>query len=165
MLVGCIAGIGLFIVKTGVEVTINQPLGLEAVLDSMNLLYVVIIFEATLRVLEYLNMKKDGKPRFALLSPIFFCMITPIFYAVVYGFDLDVGERYFFPQLDNAGSGGSGSIESIFNRVFQKNLFDMWRVVDLRNISWSAVAESIPTMMALSLFSLIHVPINIPGKK
>jgi len=163
VLVGCIAGIGLFIVKTGVEVTINQPLGVEAVLDSMNLLYVVIIFEGTLRVLEYLNMNKDGKPRFALLSPIFFCMITPIFYTVVYGLDLDIGEGYFFPQLDNAGSSGSGSIESIFNRVFHKDLFDMWRVVDLRNISWSAVVESIPTMMALSLFSLIHVPINIPA--
>jgi SulP family sulfate permease len=163
VLVGCIAGIGLYIVKTGVEVTINQPLGVEAVLDSMNLLYVVIIFEVALRVLEYLNINKDGKPRFALLSPIFFCMITPIFYTVVYGLDLDIGERYFFPQLDNTGGGGSGSIESIFNRVFHKDLFDMWRVVDLRNISWSAVVESIPTMMALSLFSLIHVPINIPA--
>lgn len=165
MLVGCIAGIGLFIVKTGVEVTINQPLGVEAVLESMNLLYVVIMFEGTLRVLEYLNMDKNGKPHFALMSPIFFCMIAPIFYTVVYAFDLNIGERYFFPQLDKATSSGFRSFESIFNNVFQKDLFDMWRVVDLRHICWAAVVESIPTMMALSLFSLIHVPINIPGKK
>jgi len=47
--------------------------------------------------------------------------------------------------------------------IFKDDLMDMWRVIDFTNISWPAVVDSIPTLIALSLFSLIHVPINIPA--
>jgi sulfate permease, SulP family len=39
----------------------------------------------------------------------------------------------------------------------------MWTVIDFNVVSWSAIGDSIPTLIALTLFSLIHVPINIPA--
>lgn len=164
VLVGCIGGIGLFIVKTGVEVTINRKFSFEELIrdegSCLSLLGVVLAFEGLLRGLEWVNRRigHDGKPKYSLLSPIYFCMITPAFYGILWLVGVSVQKAmdmgYFFPSL--VGSGGTGGI-------FTKDLLDMWRVIDFSNISWPAIIESIPTLIALSLFSLIHVPINIPA--
>jgi len=171
VLVGCIAGIGLFIIKTGIEVTIDTPLSMDSLISSMDLFSVVIFFEVSLRILERINIK-DGKPRFALLSPIYFCMITPLFYLALRLSNISVIDAenagYFFPQLDadedsSSPPLSSSTMASAFVALFKEDLLDMWRVVDLNNISWPAVLDCIPTLIALSMFSLIHVPINIPA--
>ena len=41
----------------------------------------VAFFECLLRVLERVTKDRNNKPRHALLSPIYFCLITPVFYA------------------------------------------------------------------------------------
>jgi SulP family sulfate permease len=64
---------------------------------------------------------------------------------------------FFFPPL-NEDSGNGHSVNDHFGTPW-----DIWRVVFVGNISWAAVWHSIPTMIALVLFSLIHVPINIPA--
>ncbi len=182
VLVGCIGGIGIFIVKTGVEVTINQTLTMETLADahSLNLFMVVVFYEVVLRVLEWANVRviglansSDGekkKPRYALLSPIYFCMITPIFYLALWAFGVDLQDAndagYFFPKLESScrtEDCSSSMMDSWWDTVFNEDLFDMWRVIDFSNICWPAIVESIPTLIALSLFSLIHVPINIPA--
>jgi len=74
---------------------------------------------------------------------------------------------YFFPKLDVEDASASpltlSPATGVFDKIFSEDLLDMWRLVDLNNISWPAVFDSIPTLIALSLFSLIHVPINIPA--
>lgn len=166
VLVGCIAGIGLFIVKTAIEVTMNKSFSIDAMVESRNLLYVVLIYELLLRILETLNMKKDGKPFFSLLSPVYFCMITPTFYMALKmsSFNVEDAENagYFFPQLDS-DEVSSFTPASFVTEICSKSILDIWTVVDFRNISWMAVYESLPTLFALSIFSLIHVPINIPA--
>lgn len=166
VLVGCIAGIGLFIVKTAIEVTMNKPFSIDAMVETQNLLYVVLIYELLLRILETLNLKKDGKPFISLLSPVYFCMITPTFYLVLKlsSFSVEDAEDagYFFPQLDS-NEASSFTPNLFITEICSKNLLDIWTVVDFRNISWMAVYESLPTLFALSIFSLIHVPINIPA--
>ncbi len=189
VLVGLIAGIGIFICRTGVEVTMNAVFRLESVFEHCNLLLVVLGFEIMLRLLEQLNVKygTNGKPVFSLLSPIYFCSITPVFYGILWLIGVSVSEAeqngYFFPSLvGDCGDGGDGgntgctaggdgsspsSTEafSSFLRatVFNKDVFDIWRVIDFTNVSWVAIRDSIPTLIALTVFSLIHVPINIPA--
>lgn len=179
VLVGLIAGIGIFIMKTGIEVTINTVFSLQALESHYKLLEVVFIFELTLRILEKLNVMygKNGKPLFSLLSPIYFCLITPTFYFVVWVMGISVNDArrdgYFFPSLvndcegDNSCSTGSSSISAlasfIKSTVFNKDIFVMWRVVDFSNVSWISIWNSIPTLFSLTIFSLIHVPINIPA--
>ena len=79
VLVGCIGGIGVFIAKTGMEVTMDANFGLSAILwwNHAFVLLPVVLFETGLRLLEYLLKDEHGKPRYSLLSPIYFCMITP----------------------------------------------------------------------------------------
>ncbi len=179
VLVGLIAGIGIFIMKTGIEVTINTVFSLQALGSHYKLLEVVFIFELLLRILEKLNVMygKNGKPLFSLLSPIYFCLITPTFYFVIWVVGISVNDArrdgYFFPSLvddcegDDSCSTGTSSISafvSFFNStVFDKDIFVMWRVVDFTNVSWISIWNSIPTLISVTIFSLIHVPINIPA--
>jgi SulP family sulfate permease len=154
VLVGCIAGIGVFLAKTGIEVTIDAVI--VEVWEDMHLVVVVVLFEAVLRIMDLLLRNKEGKPLYSLLSPIYFCLMTPIFYLGLWILNVDAQDAmeagYFFPSLQ-------GSDSSIFN----DDLVTMWHVVNFKTISWPAVYDSIPTMVALTLFSLIHVPINIPA--
>jgi SulP family sulfate permease len=159
VLVGCIGGIGVYVAKTAVEVALNAPFAYETIRRNYHLLKVVLYFEVSLRILQKLTWDHVAKkPRYALLSPIFFCCITPVFYAALFLLQVPIQDArdngYFFPALN-----GDCSDCSIIN----EHLWDMWRVLDITTFSWPAVWESLPTLLALILFSLIHVPINIPA--
>jgi len=116
-----------------------------------------------LRLLEWTTSISKGKPRFALLSPVFFCMITPFFYLVLWSCHIPVSTAedagYFFPSLvheeDQNAIPGIG--------INFGTPWDVWKVIDFSKVSWVAILDSLPTMLALILFSLIHVPINIPA--
>ena len=64
----------------------------------------------------------------------------------VLNFDFDTASTagYFFPAISTSGS------------VFSADLFDMFRIIDLPSISWTAIVKSVPTMVSLTAFSLIH---------
>mmetsp|Transcript_46363 Transcript_46363/g.140419 ORF Transcript_46363/g.140419 Transcript_46363/m.140419 type:complete len:659 (-) Transcript_46363:267-2243(-) len=149
----------------------NATFGFQEVFVTYRLLLApVLAFEVLLRVLEVVTRDADGKPRYSLLSPIYFCMITPIFYAALWvcGVPLDWAEDlgFFFPPLDACPAGENGDSDCSANAassIFNPHLFDMWTVVDFSTVSWAAILDCTPTLVALILFSLIHVPINIPA--
>ena len=156
VLVGCIGGIGVFIAKTGLEVTANASFG-TAFVEKMSLLLVVFGFEAGLRVLNHLTKDSTGTSRYPLLSPIYFILITPLFYFGIWACGISVetafSKGYFFPPLDDTS--GDDSVQSFLSSLWSKSTWDLFRVVDFTTISWAAVIESIPTMVALVLFSLV----------
>ena len=161
VLVGCIGGIGVFIIVSAMEVTNDTVFtwdlnGLQGIIDNFHLLGVVLLFETTLRLLIW-----KTKSRVPLIAPIFFCSIPFIFYASLWMFRVDLATAkeagYFFP----APVDDEDVDQSLLARAFSPHTFDLLRVVDFRTISWKAVYDSFGTMMALAAFSLIHVPINI----
>lgn len=155
VLVGCIGGIGVFMVFTAIEVTTNTTFtldmdGLESLVENFRLLWVVLAFEVTLRFLTWATEDKDGRPKFQLLSPVFYILITPIFYLglVVAGISIDQARDmgYFFPATDSAGDSGTGS------SFTDPHLWDIFHVIDFSTISWMAVLECTGTMIALAAF-------------
>ncbi|EED93725.1 sulfate permease, partial [Thalassiosira pseudonana CCMP1335] len=155
VLVGCIGGIGVFIAKTGLEVTANRSFsldvsGISSFVDRFHLLLVVFGFEVGLRLLNYSTRDSSGKAKYPLLSPVYFCLITPVFYLGIWlagkSTESALEEGYFFPPLTDEGT-----------------VWDIFHMVNLSSVSFTAVFQSIPTLLALVLFSLIHVPINIPA--
>ncbi len=173
VLVGCIGGIGIFIAKTGLEVTANSNfslnmIGWTAFLQKFHLLALVFGFEGGLRLLTHWTKDEAGKPKFPLLSPIYFCMITPVFYAssgvLRWLWDKSLDEEYFFPPLANCSENDSGNCGyGATSSFWDDSVWDIFHAIDPTTISWPAVVRSIPTMIALIMFSLIHVPINIPA--
>lgn len=151
IIVGCIGGIGIFIFQTGMEVASNVPWKWS--IENMELyctskvapFWVLAVgFELLLRVLQ-----KSFK-HLAFLPPFFFISIPPVFYGALYLLRIPVS---------TAHEGGW-----FFERgPAVKNPFLMWELMDVRTVQWSVVAESLPTIIALTIFSLMHVPINIPS--
>lgn len=161
---GCIGGIGVFLARTGMEVTMNHVFDWSVLFgEKLYLVSVVFAFEILLRILLYLSLDSTGESRYPLLSPVYFCLITPVFYGLVWvagiGIDTATEMGFFFPQLDDDSYGDSSKSGS----TLLGGLFDLWTVIDFRSISGEAIWGAIPTMVALTLFSLIHVPINIPA--
>jgi sulfate permease, SulP family len=169
VLIGCIGGIGVFMIITSMEVTndaslsLNQD-GIQTMKDHWHLWSVVVGLEAFLRLLMWATQDKKGRPKFQLLSPLFYCLITPGFYLALNVFGVsketasDMG--YFFPaaaQSEPAMGGAS------VNWLADDHLWDIFQIVDLESVSWRAVFHSTSTIIALAAFSLIHVPINIPA--
>ena len=152
VIVGCIGGIGVFIFQTGFEVSANMSWNWD--LDSIQrfsessvwphwLLSVILVL--ILRIL-----KSYVFPNFPLLPPLYFMLIPPIFYLALCILEIPIEEahlnHWFFergPSIDNP--------------------WLLWELIDFTKIKWSVVADSIPTVIALTLFSLMHVPINIPA--
>jgi len=174
VLLGLIGGIGVFIAKTGLEVTADATMNfnLNSIIhffaDYIDLLAVVFFFEIVLRLITRLTQNIDGTPRYPLLSPITFCLITPVFYFGMWVFRRHLNDAkdagYFFPSLDDCSTEECGNVtRSAWDSIFDEHMWDIWRVIDFSTISWTAVYHSIPTLVALALFSLIHVPINIPA--
>lgn len=167
VLIGCIGGIGVFMAATGMEVAMNTSFsfsidGIKSCVENYDLLGIALAFEIVLRILMWITTDKNGKPRYPLLSPIYFCMITPIFYMGLWIFRIDINDAedagYFFPSPD-----GCDPDKSFWERIFNEDLWEIWSIVDTTTISWTAVVKSLPTLTALACFSLIHVPINIPA--
>lgn len=164
VLVGCIGGIGIFIAKTGLEVTANTSFsffditGFEMIMQKFHLLVLVFGFEAGLRLITYWTKDESGHSRYPLLSPIYFCLITPMFYGCMWILGKSFDDEYFFPSLND----GNDS-DDTFTRIFSPGVWNIFHIIDFTTISWDAVIRSIPTMLALVMFSLIHVPINIPA--
>ena len=156
VLVGCIGGIGVFIVNTAIEVSTNATFSFtmqginNSIVSQFNLLLPVIMFEIALRLIIHTT-----KGKYQLLPPIYYCTITPMFYICLYAFGVDVEAAevsgYFFPPIRLTGS------------TFSWSLFDIFTEINIWKISWDAVFKSIPTLLSLTAFSLIHVPINIPA--
>mmetsp|Transcript_29741 Transcript_29741/g.45337 ORF Transcript_29741/g.45337 Transcript_29741/m.45337 type:complete len:754 (-) Transcript_29741:1325-3586(-) len=169
VLVGCIGGIGVFIIVTAMEVTLDMTFSFDAqsfatLVSHLPQVSLVILFEATLRILEYVTLDSTGRPRFPLLSPVYFCLLTPLFYLGLWILDIPIlkaeEEGFFFPGSENTcGSETCSGWSTIWN----EDIAAIWSVIDFSTISWTAVGKCIPTMIALTAFSLIHVPINIPA--
>jgi SulP family sulfate permease len=105
VLIGLIGGIGILLCKTGLEVTLGSGIVLQALVDHRELWVVIVGLEILLRFLERITTNSKGKPMFALLSPIYFCMITPCFYLVLWIIKIPISVAndagYFFPPLIN----------------------------------------------------------------
>lgn len=165
VLVGCIGGIGVFMVITAMEVTSDTTFsfdldGIQGLMAHWDLVSVVLGFEAVLRCLQYATQDKHGNAKYPLLSPVYYCMITPVLYFGLWIWGMTVQEAsergFFFPALDNDS-------ETTASILQDPHLWDIFTLVDLRTLSWSAIFQSTGTMIALAAFSLIHVPINIPA--
>jgi len=171
VLVGCIGGIGAFIVVTAIEVTTDSTFSftlkeVQDIYNNFNMIGVVLLYELILRVLLHFNKDGDGKHKYPLLAPAFYLAITPTFYMALWilGISKDDAAEYFFPSLDSCNTAPScDNNGSVLDDIFNESLFDMWRVLQFSTISWTAVTKAIPTVISLVAFSLIHVPINIPA--
>ena len=152
ILIGCIGGVGWFLVATGVEVSARLPGNLEYNIPTLKQLFrsdTVLLWTIPL-TLAIVLMVTQRYVKSNFLVGGYFITVAAIFY--FFKFALDI-------QMDTLHNGGW-----IFDSPPAGNpWYHFWTLYDWKAISWEALADTVPTMFALTFFGILHVPINVPA--
>ncbi|KAK5069587.1 hypothetical protein LTR64_008268 [Lithohypha guttulata] len=152
ILIGCIGGVGWFLVATGVEVSARLPGNLEYNIPTLKQLFRADTFMLWLipLALAIVLMITQRFVKSNFLVGGYFVSVAAIFY--FFKFALGI-------QMDTLHSNGW-----IFDSPPAGNpWYHFWTLYDLKAVHWGALADTIPTMFALTFFGILHVPINVPA--
>ncbi|PVU96512.1 hypothetical protein BB559_002368 [Furculomyces boomerangus] len=150
ILVGCIGGVGYFLVQTGLEVMSSVPFSFSIPtlikyleFDKFKLWGSALALSLLLRGLTY-------RFRGPMLVPLFCVMIPVVFYFIVFAAGIPMD------KLRNDGW--------VFPLAASDTPFYQYiTLFDFGNTDWKAVWLTVPTMLGLSFFGILHVPINAPA--
>ncbi|KAI8146871.1 sulfate transporter family-domain-containing protein [Fennellomyces sp. T-0311] len=153
ILVGTIGGVGWFLVITGIEVSgrldenfsYTIPMLRKVFLDQ----HTLILWTAALGAALLLRLIQQRFSN-ALIVPAFYMVLPVAFYVVVAIARLDINQvrndGWIFPLVES---------DLPFWHFYTNFNFAM--------VDWNAVGKTIPAMMALTFFGVLHVPINVPA--
>ncbi|KAL5115225.1 hypothetical protein ACEQ8H_006899 [Pleosporales sp. CAS-2024a] len=153
ILIGCIGGVGFFLLVTGVEVSARLEGSLDYNLETLQKLFspdtwylwCLPLFLAVSIMLLQCVIKSP------FVLPAFFVSVFAIFYIIV--------QAIF--RMDLARVRDAGWIFEQPEAGVQ--FYRFYSYFKFGSIDVAALASTIPTMFALSFFGIIHVPINVPA--
>ncbi|KAK4154726.1 sulfate transporter family-domain-containing protein [Chaetomidium leptoderma] len=153
ILIGCIGGVGWFLVATGFEVTARMDGSLNYDLDTLKHLMQadtvpLWIIPLTLAVILFYGQSKITSKYFL---PLYILAIPAAFYALAAALSV--------LNADNLRDGGW---------IFEgppagEPWWYFYTLYKLNQVHWGAIAQCIPAMLALTFFGILHVPINVPA--
>ncbi|EKM75977.1 hypothetical protein AGABI1DRAFT_122882 [Agaricus bisporus var. burnettii JB137-S8] len=155
ILVGCIGGIGAFLIQTGLTVSMHMSeedftMSFETLktmfLDHHMLLLWTIPFALAvlLRIITH-------KFHHQLVFPLYFLVIPIIFYIVVASARLDLNKLRTENWLFDVGSAS------------ETPWYHYFSYLDHRLIRFGALWSTLPTQFALLFFNILHPPLNVPA--
>lgn len=152
ILIGCIGGVGWFLVATGVEVSARLPGNLEYNIPTLKQLFradTVLLWTIPL-ALAIVLMVTQRYVKSNFLVGGYFISVAAIFYFFKFAMDI---------HMDTLHSRGW-----IFDSPPSGNpWYHPWTLYDFKAVHWGALADTVPTMFALTFFGILHVPINVPA--
>ncbi|KAK5164727.1 hypothetical protein LTR04_001648 [Oleoguttula sp. CCFEE 6159] len=153
LLTGCIGGVGPFLIITGVEVSARLDGNLDFNLQTLHKLFqadTIALWILPLGLAVLLLGIKHFYDR-PFVFPTYFTIIGAIFY-IVYAAKPDL------------------SMEDLRQQgwLFEKPeagvpFYHFYTYYNFKIMDVKAIAKTIPTMVALVFFSILHVPINVPA--
>ena len=153
ILIGCIGGVGWFLLATGLEVSARLDGNLEYNIETLQKLLqsdTVVLWILPLILAIMLQTTKRWV-KHPLTDATFFFSIVAVFYYYVAAI-----EELNLPELRNKGwvfaAPDAGKPFYSFYELYN------WRLTD-----WRAILSTIPAMLALTFFGVLHVPINVPA--
>ncbi|KAF9978483.1 hypothetical protein BGZ73_002148 [Actinomortierella ambigua] len=153
ILVGCIGGVGWFLIITGMEVSSRMTHELTYRWETFKFLFLdlhVFLLWSSAFGLALLLRALQQKIHHPFLVPVFFMMVPGLFYAVVWLAGLDWTELrsdgWVFPMPEGNAPG-----------------WQFYSYFSLSKTDWASVMDTVPAMLALTFFGILHVPINVPA--
>ncbi|KJY02532.1 sulfate transporter family protein, partial [Zymoseptoria brevis] len=153
ILVGCIGGVGIFLFRTGLEVSVRLDGNLELtkevffkLIDPMSLAQ--WLPPLALAIILLVVKRYYDKP---FLVPAYYIATTAIFYIVTAA----------VPSLNMEKLRRSGWVFEA--PAADKSFYNFYSYYKFSIVDWKAVAMTIPSQFALTFFGILHVPINIPN--
>lgn len=157
ILVGCIGGVGVFLLETGMEVAgrLEAEAGFQYDLATLRYFFQswqMVGLWGTPLALTILLRLITMKFHHPLVMPTFFLSITPIFYLIAVVFcGQSVEQLRHDGWIFDIGKAGDAPF---------------WRYLtylDFSQTSIRALWNTMPTMISLTFFSVLHVPLNVPA--
>jgi SulP family sulfate permease len=153
ILVGCIGGVGYFLIITGLEVSSRIEGGILYDLPTLKYLFEPLPFlqwtiPLILSILLIIIQKYNSNP---LIVPSYFIIVFIIFHLLIFimpSWNLNMARDYGW----------------IFNsQQSNEPWYSFYHYYDFKLCNWWLVLNQIPTMLALTFFGVLHVPINVPA--
>lgn len=172
ILIGCIGGVGWFLVATGVEVSARLPGSLEYNLVTLRHLFqldTLFLWTVPLALaIILLVVKRFVKSNFLVGG--YFILVAALFYVVKFIARIDMhtlreGGWVFEPP---AASNPWWHFYTLYGKFRATTcvvfLFSqLTSYTDFDVVNWPALIDTIPAMFALTFFGVLHVPINVPA--
>ncbi|KAI1382113.1 sulfate transporter family protein [Hypoxylon crocopeplum] len=152
ILIGCIGGVGWFLIATGFEVSarleeFRYDLDTGRRLIQLNTLPLWLIPLALAIILFGLQRKITSK----YFLPIYILCVPVVFYFFVFSIDsLDPENLRHAGWIFEAPEAG-------------QPWWYFWTLYKFNLVDWGAVLQTVGAMFALTFFSVLHVPINVPA--
>ena len=153
ILIGCIGGVGFFLLVTGFEISARLDKSFEFDLETAQSLLAkdtYLLWLIPLLLAITLTTAKNFI-RSPLLVPIFFVAIAGVFYVVVAAVP-----SLHIPDL-RAKGWVFGAVE------VGVPWYNYYSYYNFNKVDWNAFVSAIPAMFALTFFGILHVPINVPA--
>lgn len=149
IIVGAIGGIGAFVLQNGVENATGHAFewtwaGVASLFDAQIVWLWVSSALLALSLSVFTRWFKSP-----LFPPLFFVSIPPLFYVALALLRID-------PETARAHGW-------FFDRAPNVEFYTIWEQFDLDLVAWHVIPKQAGTILGLTVFSLMHVPINIPS--
>ncbi|KAJ7640445.1 sulfate transporter family-domain-containing protein [Mycena polygramma] len=158
ILVGCIGGVGAFLIETGLTVslrisdddfTATWSTFKFVFLDAHNLALwtIPLALAILLRVITDLL-----RWRHQLVFPLYFIMIPMVFYIVVAAAQLNIGDLRDSGWVFDMVAGGK-----------KEHWYKFYSYYDFSKVRFGPLWATLPTQFALLFFNILHPPLNVPA--
>ncbi|GIC90677.1 sulfate transporter family protein [Aspergillus udagawae] len=152
ILIGCIGGVGFFLMQTGVEVSARLSGSLELNAPTLQKLFhmdtLLLWMIPLLLAIAFLVLKRFVRSNYLVGG--YFIAVTMVFYVVKFSARV---------SMDTLRSRGW-----VFDAPSSSNpWYHFYTLYDFSAVDWSAFVDTIPAMFALTFFGVLHVPINVPA--
>ncbi|EPQ53294.1 hypothetical protein GLOTRDRAFT_79414 [Gloeophyllum trabeum ATCC 11539] len=151
ILVGCIGGVGVFLIITGLTVSTRMPDDDFALsLPVLRHLFLNAALWAPALALAVLLRVVTHRFRHQLVFPLYFIAIPAVFYVVVAAARLDL------PALRRSGW--------LFDVAASREpWWQFYTYYDPRATRLAPLVSTLPTQLALLFFNILHPPLNVPA--
>lgn len=171
ILIGCIGGVGWFLVATGFEVSARMSGSLEYDLETLRklfssdtvLLWLIPFILAI--VLFYGQSKVASKyflPLYIIAIPIFFYFFVTVIDSLHVDPLRENGWIFNGPPADEPWW-YFWTLYSMSYPYLPIRECDADLPLEFHLVRWDALIDTVPAMLALTFFGILHVPINVPA--
>lgn len=152
ILLGCIGGVGWFLVATGIEVSARLPSSLEYNIPTLQLLLepATAAKWGTCLAMGLFLMYIERKCHHALIVPGTLIVLFIVMHILIFILPVTLDQARDAGWLFAAQPSG-------------EPWYSFYAMYKFDKVHWTEIMRCIPAMFALTFFGIIHVPINIPA--
>ncbi|KAF9005068.1 sulfate anion transporter [Cyathus striatus] len=155
ILVGCIGGVGVFLLITGFAVSMRIPDDdFTASLETLKMMFLdgrMLLLWTIPLLLAVLLRIVTTRWHHQLIFPLYFIIIPLIFYVVITAAQIDLYDLRKAGWLFDMGD------------TAHEPWWQFYTYLDFRAVRFGPLWSTLPTQFALLFFNILHPPLNVPA--